>query len=391
MDEKKTIVPPYILCSFQINIFKSHFSQDKMAGNDDNSWCETNLKTRKTSVGSFFWKITGFEDQRDEFVGSEIVKSREFVVKDPDGKETKWMLECIPSYIGTNVRLHLISRNKFDVKVKIDVSITNNAGVKLKTRYDNTCSSTTLHKFRGTQTVEIFSKSFKDTLKAESLMPNGDLTFKCALTIFGPFEQTLGSPKSKEVPKAPTDVSLNVCENLGDFYLSKELSDVLIECQDQKFEAHQVILSASSPVFRRMFQADMKEKKSQLVEIKDLKRKPTVVSEMLKFIYTGSCVATEDNPDLDMVSDLLEASDEYQMVTLKTVCLSLLSSNLEVENSLKVKHKTALSNIVIILSFRAVFGPSWRHVWSPGVEKRGHEYCDQKHEQAHEDRGVEGV
>ena len=351
-----------------------------MAGNDDNSWCETNLKTRKTSVGSFFWKITGFEDQRDEFVGSEIVKSREFVVKDPDGKETKWMLECIPSYIGTNVRLHLISRNKFDVKVKIDVSITNNAGVKLKTRYDNTCSSTTLHKFRGTQTVEIFSKSFKDTLKAESLMPNGDLTFKCALTIFGPFEQTLGSPKSKEVPKAPTDVSLNVCENLGDFYLSKELSDVLIECQDQKFEAHQVILSASSPVFRRMFQADMKEKKSQVVEIKDLE--PAVMSEMLKFIYTRTCVATEENenPDLDLVSDLLEASDKYQMVRLKNVCQSFLSVHLSADNSLKVTKFVSILNV--ILKYCTVSG-SWRHVRGPGVEKRSYGHRDKQHEWAH--------
>ena len=86
-----------------------------------------------------------------------------------------------------------------------------------------------------------------------------------------------------------------------------------------------------------MFQADMKEKKSQLVEIKDLE--PKVVSELLKFIYTGSCAATEENPDLDMVADLLEASDKYQMVTLEDVCQNLLSSNLEIENSLKVNRR----------------------------------------------------
>merc|ERR1719312_587255 len=79
---------------------------------------------------------------------------------------------------------------------------------------------------------------------------------------------------------------LNICESLGEFFLSKELSDILIECQDKTFKAHQVILSASSPVFRGMFLADMKEKKSQLVEIKDLE--PGVVCEMLKFIYTRS-------------------------------------------------------------------------------------------------------
>ena len=172
-------------------------------------------------------------------------------------------------------------------------------------------------------------------------MPNGDLTFICALTIFGSPKSTFGSKKMSNEPSvpAPEDPSLKVCENLDEFYLSKELSDVLIECQEKKFEAHMVILSSSSPVFRGMFQTEMKEKKSQHVEIKDLE--PDVVAEMLKFIYTGSCVATEENPDLDMVSDLLVASDMYQMTTLKDVCQTLLSFHLEVENSLKVRTKNS--------------------------------------------------
>ena len=71
------------------------------------------------------------------------------------------------------------------------------------------------------------------------------------------------------------------------------------------------------------------------MEIEDIK--PDIVAEMLKFIYTGSCVATEENPDLDMVSDLLVASDMYQIETLKNVCQTLLSSHLVVQNALKVR------------------------------------------------------
>ena len=173
---------------------------------------------------------------------------------------------------------------------------------------------------------------------AATYMPNGDLTFNFELHLYGTPKTISGSKNLNKVWGAEsTDNVFQVFENLDDFFLSKELSDVHIECQDQKFEAHQIILSASSPVFRRMFQADMKEKKSQVVEIKDLE--PAVMSEMLKFIYTRSCVATEENenPDLDMVSDILEASDKYQMVTLKNVCQSLLSAHLSVENSLKVR------------------------------------------------------
>ena len=166
-------------------------------------------------------------------------------------------------------------------------------------------------------------------------MPFGDLTFNLKLILYGEPKYFFGSKRLSNV-QGPKDSEndFQVFENLDEFYLSKELSDVLLNCKGKSFDAHQVILSASSPVFRAMFQADMKEKKNQHVEIKDLK--PDVVSEMLKFIYTRSCVATEDNPDLDMVSNLLVASDKYQMVTLKNVCQTLLLSHLKVANSLKV-------------------------------------------------------
>ena len=36
------------------------------------------------------------------------------------------------------------------------------------------------------------------------------------------------------------------------------------------------------------------------------------------------------------VAELLEASEKYQLETLKNVCQSLLSTKLEVDNSLKV-------------------------------------------------------
>ena len=118
-------------------------------------------------------------------------------------------------------------------------------------------------------------------------IPKGDLTFNFELIVYGK-------------PKTTNENDLN----LGEFYLSSELTDVLIKCQNKSFKAHKVILSASSPVFRAMFQADMKERSSQEVEIKDIE--PDIVEEMLKFIYTCSCV--EENPDLDFVSKLLVAS-----------------------------------------------------------------------------------
>ena len=65
----------------------------------------------------------------------------------------------------------------------------------------------------------------------------------------------------------------------------KDMSDVQIHCGDQVFAYHQLILSARSPVFRVMFQAEMKEKKTRKVEILELD--PPTVSALLTFIDTG--------------------------------------------------------------------------------------------------------
>ena len=80
-----------------------------------------------------------------------------------------------------------------------------------------------------------------------------------------------------------------------------------------------------------------------------------------------------------MVSDLLEASDKYQMVTLKNICQNLLSSNLEVENSLKVR--PSQPNLDSSMIFCTV-SSSWRHVRSPEAEGAGDGHRGQQHERA---------
>lgn len=112
------------------------------------------------------------------------------------------------------------------------------------------------------------------------------------------------------------------------------MSDVQIKCEDQTFDAHQVILATRSPVFRAMFQAEMKEKDSRQLVIRDLKA--TVIPEMLKYIYTGSCCVKDEKPDMEEVSALLEAADKYQMDVLKEMCEKVLSSTLLIDNALQL-------------------------------------------------------
>lgn len=131
-----------------------------------------------------------------------------------------------------------------------------------------------------------------------------------------------------------------LAKDLKEFYLSKELSDVQIKCGDQTFDAHQFILSARSPVFRRMLQTEMKEKKTGVVNLEGTS--PEVVSELLKFIYTGSCCV---NDDFSMLCELLEAADKYELENLKDVLA--LSSKITLVNSLQVD-KYFLENTLTI-------------------------------------------
>jgi len=63
-----------------------------------------------------------------------------------------------------------------------------------------------------------------------------------------------------------------------------------------------------------------------------------VMSALLTFIYTGSSKVTEDgeDPDLQMTADLLVAAERYQLEILKSMCESILASNVTTENCLQL-------------------------------------------------------
>ena len=124
----------------------------------------------------------------------------------------------------------------------------------------------------------------------------GDLTIVCDITILGLVSTSSVETKEEwtrrstsiETARPTLNQSLEVlAEDFKKSFLSKEMSDVQIKCGDQTFDAHQFVLSARSPVFSRMLQSEMKEKTSGRVILRDTS--PDVVSELLSFIYTGSC------------------------------------------------------------------------------------------------------
>ena len=78
-----------------------------------------------------------------------------------------------------------------------------------------------------------------------------------------------------------------------------------------------------------MFQADMAEKRSKKVAIKEFDS--DVVREMLHFIYAW---VTNEDVLKEKSGELLYLAEKYQLDVLKNVCEDNLCSTLEVNNSI---------------------------------------------------------
>ena len=90
---------------------------------------------------------------------------------------------------------------------------------------------------------------------------------------------------------------------------------------------HKAVLASQSPVFRRMLESDMKEQRTNVIEISDVDQ--AVISDMLAYIYTGSA------PNLDTLArELLNVANKYKLSGLLTMC--------ERELKLKINAETVI-------------------------------------------------
>ncbi|CAL1294597.1 unnamed protein product [Larinioides sclopetarius] len=126
----------------------------------------------------------------------------------------------------------------------------------------------------------------------------------------------------------PLSHSLN--GNLKSLYDEDFLCDVILKTSTRTFNAHKIILSASSPVFKAMFSNDMKEKNRSFVDIEDLS--DVTMNQMLLFMYT-TCV---EDLTWEKASHLYVAADKYDILSLKNICCSYMKDNLSASNACEV-------------------------------------------------------
>jgi len=285
------------------------------------TWCTSEMKF------SFLWKIDKFTEEFQRTKNGESLCSNVFRIQGPDDMETQWKLKVYPK--GKDpadsgyMAVFLCNETKDDVTAEVTFNIKDLFQSQSYT-YDSygnqTVSTLTIPRGVFDETTAMRGGG-KFNIAALGQKPN--ITIACDVTICG---------EKKAVFATLIDEEIKVCshlhKDLEEAFDNKELSDVQLKCGDKTFDCHQVILSARSPVFRRMFQAEMVEKKTEKVDIIGLS--PPVVEEMLSFIYTGKTSKQLD----ELAVDLLAAAEQYQLGMLKLKCEESLCKSLSIKNCL---------------------------------------------------------
>ncbi|KAJ6939264.1 BTB/POZ domain-containing protein [Populus alba x Populus x berolinensis] len=106
-------------------------------------------------------------------------------------------------------------------------------------------------------------------------------------------------------------------------------ADVTIHTADGTLSAHKAILSASSPVFKSMFDRGLKEKESSTIDIEDM----TLESCMTLLSYLYGTIKQEDFWKHRV--SLLGAANKYDIAALKDACEESLLEDINTMNVLE--------------------------------------------------------
>ncbi|XP_065205316.1 speckle-type POZ protein B-like [Planococcus citri] len=173
----------------------------------------------------------------------------------------------------------------------------------------------------------------KDENFKNNLLVDDRLTFKCVIKYFIPvanaIDNTLHECKKKNTQLYPNIPECNISDQFGLLFENRDFADVILSINGTESPAHKYILAARSRVFAAMFKHDAKENEENRVNIDDMDEE--VVTEMLRYIYTGKCERLSE-----LAYGLLAAGDKYDLDHLKMISAEELYKNLSVENAASI-------------------------------------------------------
>ena len=245
--------------------------------------------------------------------GTETVTKWQLVIRDePSGEESvgglgyptqsRLRVALSPSLSSPTYSLILqSSHNQLNEKVMVSdcTFFILNSDTDHKVKHSATAATKTTRTSGGSIGVNSFIKQDELT----KYLDGHTLTLQVDATLFFLTDYFEDVETCDDVVLVPTD---SIREDLGSFCQGDLFADVTITCGGKEFRAHKLILASQSPVFKKMFEIDMKERRSGVIEVPDIT--PAVMSDLLAYLYTGTA------PHVDTLArELLNVANKYEL------------------------------------------------------------------------------
>ena len=135
--------------------------------------------------------------------------------------------------------------------------------------------------------------------------------------------EALSEPMSLQ----PSQHRQELVDRLDILRTNESFCDVTIVAKGKEFKAHKAVLAATSPFFLTLLTSDMKESKEQLIKIELEEATTAVMEDVLKYVYTGNVLVTEER-----AHNLFVTADYLLLPGLKTMTGNFLKEVVSIEN-----------------------------------------------------------
>ena len=127
--------------------------------------------------------------------------------------------------------------------------------------------------------------------------------------------------------------------DLGNMFLDPQFSDIVLLCQEEEIQAHKMILSARSPLFRAMLKTEMPGSVKGEIMIMIENADKDVLKEMVGYFYTAKV-----GEHFTKYKELLILANKYEVEELKKFCGTKVIELLNNDNVLQVGTFAELHN-----------------------------------------------
>ncbi|XP_029475707.1 kelch-like protein 3 isoform X2 [Rhinatrema bivittatum] len=120
-----------------------------------------------------------------------------------------------------------------------------------------------------------------------------------------------------------------VIQGLKQLYQAQVLCDASLVVGGRCFPCHRVVMAAVSPYFQAMFSSPLKESRDGEVQLQDVS--PSVIQDVLTYIYTGQVMLT-----LHTAEQLFSTASRLQVLPLLDHCCRFFVRSLSLQNCLEI-------------------------------------------------------